>query len=144
MLLPPLLPQLPLPLGAQSLCPKKFFRSAISTSFWPNSRSSPAIRRSYAFTSPSCEKTSGPFSRKSRFQALTELGCTPYAFAICTTDLSPLNTSMTIWNFSFGEYPFVIPAISSPACIYHHTAILEETNYTDRPCPTFWGQHPFL
>ncbi len=57
--------------------PKKFFKSAISTSFWPSNRSSSAIRPSYSTTMLSWAKTSAPFSRKVRLHALTVLGWIP-------------------------------------------------------------------
>src|SRR5690606_12669064 len=86
------------------LRPKKFFRSAISTSFLPSSCSRSRIRRSYSRTVESSAKISGPFSRNCFFQSPTEFGCTSYAFATCASDLSSVRTSRTTWNLSFGEY----------------------------------------
>jgi hypothetical protein len=43
--------------------PKKSFKSAISTSFWPGKRSNSAMRRSYSATVPSLANSSGPSSK---------------------------------------------------------------------------------
>src|SRR2546427_4444977 len=88
--------------GAHSLRPKKFFRSAISTSFLPSSCSSSATRRSPLLAASPRSNTPGPRSRNQCFQIPTEFACTPYAFAIWPGDFSPLSASSTTWNLSLA------------------------------------------
>jgi len=38
------------------------------------------------------------------FQALTVLGWIPYTLATCAVVLSPVNNSVTTWNFNFIEF----------------------------------------
>lgn len=75
------------------LRPKKFFTTAISTSFLPSSCSNSAIRLSYSCTAEPLAKITGPLSRNCRFQIPTVLAWTPYALATWPGVLSSVSTS---------------------------------------------------
>ena len=93
--------------SARTGWPKKFFSSAISTSFFPSSCSRLAMWRSYCCTVLSSANSSGPFSRNCFFQRPTELGWMPYSLPIWPGVFSPASASRTTWNFNFGDYRFL-------------------------------------
>ena len=130
-------------LHAQPLRPKKFFRSAISTSFLPSSCSRSRMRRSYSLIVVSSAKTSGARSMKRRFQSPTEFGCTPYALATWPGVLSPSRHLQHHLRLELGRVPPPRHDNLLRVClVLPWPAQLPEVNSTMVRCSRFGGHIP--